>query len=123
MMSIMNTEKCTFEGCNNLAEKYKVVNGKTYFRKWCTRHKRIYYGMTLGGRKCLSKNGQWISRPNAKERFKAKKLPCSICNWDKAPCDVHRKISGKENGTYSMKNMVSLCPNCHRLVHLGIIQL
>lgn len=115
----MNREICSFDGCENLAEKYKVVNGKTYYRKWCTRHKRIFYGMTLGGRKHLSENGRLINKPNSKERFKDKKLPCFVCGWDKAPCDVHRRISGKDNGKYNMRNMISLCPNCHRLVHSG----
>jgi hypothetical protein len=45
---------------------------------------------------------------------------CSLCGWDKAPCDRHRKDPYKG---YVEGNVVPLCPNCHRLVTFGKISL
>jgi len=46
---------------------------------------------------------------------------CQFCGWDKAFCDRHRIVEGKNGGVYSKENVVSLCPNCHRLIHLGLL--
>jgi predicted HNH restriction endonuclease len=29
-------------------------------------------------------------------------------------------VAGKDGGRYVADNVISLCPNCHRCVHLGI---
>lgn len=51
------------------------------------------------------------------------KLSCSICNWyhENVVCDIHHIIQKKYNGTNNMNNLTYICPNCHRLVHSGII--
>jgi len=43
---------------------------------------------------------------------------CVICGWT-GPCDKHRLE--KKNG-YIVLNVVSLCPNCHRLLHRGLLE-
>ncbi len=43
---------------------------------------------------------------------------CIICNWE-GPCDRHRIVFGVNNGKYEKGNVTILCPNCHRLLHLG----
>ena len=48
---------------------------------------------------------------------------CMICGWDEAFCDRHRLVSRSKGGRYIKSNCVSLCPNCHRLIHLGLIKL
>jgi len=45
---------------------------------------------------------------------------CTLCGWDKAPCDRHRIDPVKG---YVSDNVVPLCPNCHRLVTFGLISL
>lgn len=44
---------------------------------------------------------------------------CEICKWV-GPCDRHRIQFG---GDYIVQNVVSLCPNCHRLFHLGLLSI
>lgn len=46
--------------------------------------------------------------------------PCSICGWDEGPCDRHR-IKPKRG--YVKGNTKILCPNHHRLVTMGLIDL
>ena len=45
--------------------------------------------------------------------------PCHRCGWDLATNDVHRIVAGKDGGKYEVDNCITLCPNCHRLAHLG----
>ncbi len=35
--------------------------------------------------------------------------------------DIHRIIPGEQGGEYVKGNVVSICSNCHRLIHNGII--
>jgi len=50
-------------------------------------------------------------------------LSCFICSWNKAHCDLHH-IKGRlvsDPNTHS--NITYVCPNCHRLIHRGIIDI
>lgn len=46
---------------------------------------------------------------------------CEICNWSSAPCDVHHIISRENGGQNVVGNGRVVCPNCHRLLHCGVI--
>jgi len=46
---------------------------------------------------------------------------CIICGY-KGAIDNHHVIAKKEGGKDD-RNLVSLCPNCHRLVHKGKIKI
>lgn len=107
---------CEVEGCGCLGDIVRISkDGKVYRRKWCTKHRKKYY-------RIKQKN-----RPSSVDKLKRSLiksgtlLKCSICGWDKARCDMHRKINGKDGGRYTRNNIISLCPNCHRLVHLGLL--
>ena len=47
------------------------------------------------------------------------KVPCSLCGWNKATCDIHHIISKKAGGNNSNENLIIICPNCHREIHAG----
>lgn len=49
--------------------------------------------------------------------------PCQVCGWNKANCDLHRIIPGNKGGKYTEDNIIVLCPNCHRLVHRGLLKI
>ena len=48
-------------------------------------------------------------------------LACFACNWDKALCDVHHVVPRRNGGTNTYDNLSIICPNCHRLAHLGLL--
>ncbi|MBE3141571.1 MAG: HNH endonuclease [Thermoplasmata archaeon] len=48
---------------------------------------------------------------------------CIFCGWDKAECDAHRIIYGCNGGQYTTNNVVPVCPNCHRLIHRGLLKI
>ena len=51
------------------------------------------------------------------------KLPCSKCGWyhDGVVGDIHHIKEKKKGGSNLNDNLTYICPNCHRLVHSGII--
>lgn len=99
-MRIDSFRKCEYEGgCNNLARVDHVKNHIVKRARLCeTHHRRKHPRTTL--------HWKW------KGYFKK----CIVCGWD-GPCDFHRK---DEQGAYSKENVISVCPNCHRLHHFRI---
>lgn len=57
-----------------------------------------------------------------KKAFKKCQGKCRLCGESRYDLlDVHRIIAGAEGGKYTPDNSVTLCSNCHRLVHAGDI--
>jgi hypothetical protein len=103
--------QCRFFGCvNKQRQKGKSPDGKKLFDVYCDLHHRLRFGIRSPEQR--SRAMSWkVNIPNDK---------CSRCGWSEGPCDRHRLIP--ENG-YVPGNIKILCPNCHRLVTLGIIKL
>jgi hypothetical protein len=49
------------------------------------------------------------------------KLPCEICGWEESTRDVHHIIPVANGGENTQINLISLCPNHHRLAHKKIL--
>lgn len=51
-------------------------------------------------------------------------IPCSNCGWHVTgvASDIHHIIERCKGGTDDMDNLSYICPNCHRLVHAGILE-
>lgn len=47
--------------------------------------------------------------------------PCSICGWKESIRDVHHILPVSKGGKNEESNLVSLCPNHHRMVHNNLI--
>jgi len=88
---------CSIKGCNRVVDMRGSVNGKRYYRDLCGPHRR-----------------------ERRELNKIRNLNlCSLCSWV-GPCDAHRlKGTGSR---YSRKNTIVVCPNCHRLIHRGLLK-
>lgn len=103
---IDNKRICIIDGCNNVGEWSKEVNGIIYRRRLCSGHRNIL----------TRKNKHHKSY--AREKFKELRCgACEYCGWE-GPCDIHRPNIGR----YTNDNMRSACPNCHRLISMGIIK-
>lgn len=50
-----------------------------------------------------------------------RKEPCSICGWQESIRDVHHIIPVSKGGKNINENLISLCPNHHRMVHNNLI--
>jgi hypothetical protein len=135
--------RCTIDGCNNLGMRsHKLKSGELKYKNLCTTHIRKKYGMMESiNKKDKEKKRQKyktikefreqkkeIARKNGKGRIPSKYLEicrdfCIICGWNKTKCDAHRIIFGCNGGKYEKGNLISLCPNCHRLVHRGLLNI
>ena len=98
--------KCVIKGCNN----NRMSRGDGRFHIRCTKHHKMKYKMTYGNKKKMLWEVLGIS-----------KEPCVRCGWNESYCDRHRIISGNNGGEYTKKNVIALCPNCHRIEHRGKI--
>ena len=45
---------------------------------------------------------------------------CEICQWDEAPRDVHHITPVSQGGKNEINNLITLCPNHHRMVHRNL---
>lgn len=45
------------------------------------------------------------------------------CGWDEARTDTHHIKSRRDGGKHTLSNLLVLCPNCHRLAHVGKLTL
>lgn len=95
---------CIIKDCNNRA----MSSGYGKYHKLCTKHHKRKYNMPYAS-----------SKNKIKQKFD--NSSCAICGWDKAPCDRHRIVYGVVGGKYVKGNVMSLCPNCHRMIHLNIL--
>lgn len=51
--------------------------------------------------------------------IKKLQLACFNCDWSEANCDIHHIVPRSKGGTNDHTNLTILCPNCHRLAHIG----
>ena len=104
-MGIYNRKICLVKHCGRPCRNKGLIKGVKYFGNKCnqchrnSKFKDRDFGLTLS------------EIPNPK---------CERCGWADAPCDRHKKepLLG-----YIRENVVILCPNCHRLVTLGLVKL
>lgn len=94
---------CLIDGCSRLGSPSKRKDGSIRRGNTCSAH-RI--------------NGTRTDRKGLREELEKEfNGSCQVCRW-KGPCDLHRKIPGKDGGKYTKENVMFICPNCHRLEHI-----
>jgi hypothetical protein len=88
--------RCTVPGCY----RKKTYSTPGYYRKVCSYH----HG-----------SGKY-------KQYKFVKSCCELCAWV-GPCEIHRIKLGCDGGQYSSDNVITVCPNCHTLIHRGLLVL
>lgn len=58
---------------------------------------------------------------NSTREHHLKRLPCEVCGWKEASRDLHHIVSLSKGGTDTTVNLISLCPNHHRLADRGLL--
>lgn len=59
-----------------------------------------------------------LQKANHKE---LKKRPCEMCGWCEASRDIHHIKPVSKGGTHNSFNLITLCPNHHRMADQGYI--
>ena len=108
--------KCTLDGCNSVAARgHKKKDGSWgKHKKLCSYHQKKKYGMPQHRGGDCGKYGKTLNIDRSM---------CVLCGWDKTPCDRHRVVFGCNGGKYTIKNVISVCPNCHRMLHMGLLEI
>lgn len=74
---------------------------------------------------CKQKNYRLTSKhilPNQKRLMdNIRSLPCAICNWKDSTRDVHHIVPVSQGGKNEESNLITLCPNHHRMVHNNLV--
>lgn len=98
-------------GCNN-----KITATTREVRR---RKNRLKHTTHAGYSGFVFKTKEAWSRAIRKERGDI----CQICQWSRSTCDVHHIIEKAYGGAYIRENAIVSCPNCHRMIHKGVIQI
>lgn len=48
-------------------------------------------------------------------------LSCANCNWSESSRDVHHIVPSCLGGKNELNNLITLCPNCHRMAHRNLL--
>jgi len=72
--------------------------------------KNKYQGLTI--------NSIWdCSSRTVSKILKRMDVGCARCDWKESTCDIHHINGRKIEDPHNHKNLIILCPNCHRLAH------
>ena len=70
---------------------------------------------------CKQKNYRLQANNNSKNQKALldtlRSLPCAICGWEESIRDVHHIIPVANGGKNDISNLITLCPNHHRMAH------
>lgn len=103
--------RTTFTNKRRMAKKYLCKNcAKTYTSK--------NINTKYCSKRCSDKCSHNKRKLDAEQREKVdilKSRGCEICNWDKASRDIHHLIPVSKGGTNDLTNLITLCPNHHRM--------
>lgn len=98
-VDISNYGKGNFRKCNECKEKKEKVTRKRY----------------------AERNKDPNSLSALKRKVNKTNKGCSLCGWNEARCDIHHINGRKIPDPHNHKNLTVTCPNCHRMIHEGII--
>jgi DNA-directed RNA polymerase subunit RPC12/RpoP len=101
--------KC--ETCGTDFESYKIRNGRKIVCDKCKRY--VDHSKIISSVSSILE----LSSRTVRKILKRAKSSCVICGWDKTSLDIHHIHGKKIDECDNHKNLVCLCPNCHRLAH------
>ena len=109
---------CKYRNKNNPKKKCKCVVCESEFLSISTKAKYC-------SSKCKSKHYRELLITDKGLTYTFQRillnLPCANCGWDLGPRDVHHILHVAEGGKNDLHNLITLCPNCHRLCHRNLL--
>ena len=124
----MNANMKTCANCGSPIPSTRRSNAK-----YCSEHCQRRAGLTSEVRNKIVERGKRKSKrhPGLLSAFETK---CAICGWSipqwrpgyehcehSGGCEVHHIVPISQGGTEESRNLILLCPNCHKMAHVGLI--
>ena len=120
-------KKTYFLKCNK-CEKIFTIPTKRFNQgvgKYCSQkcQRDDVYGEKNPNYKNGKKNGFAEWRRIREKLILERTLRCELCGYDKFPqiVEAHHKKPRSIGGSNKPENGILVCPNCHKLIHRGII--
>jgi len=113
------TKSCSTKHAHK-SKKDKLKTCKQCSRRFKTKNDNAKYCSV----RCSGKNSadkRKLTTVQKEKVAKLKKRGCEICKWSKASCDIHHITPISKGGTNCLSNLITLCPNHHRLADQGTI--
>lgn len=104
--------------CNYCGRELRLFPSQVKERNYCNR-----FCLAKDNPKNGNNNGNWRGgrwRYIQEQVFIRDEYRCAICGFDLA-VDAHHITARTKGGTNDFSNLITLCPNHHRLADLGII--
>lgn len=94
-------------------------------------YNRKYYSKPENAEKRRKKSAEWLQKEGNRDkkiayfhRLQYKGDSCTLCGFSiKEALDSHHIIPKALGGSNGKDNLITVCANCHRLLHAGIIDL
>lgn len=99
--------------CEKCGENFENIKIKNERKKTCKNCRRKRVIKVIEGVNSLCE----LSTRTVQKIIKRSGIKCAICNWDKTTLDIHHIHGKKIIDANNHKNLVCVCPNCHRLSH------
>lgn len=96
------------EKCNSIFESKKIRDER---KKTCEKCRRKRIIINVDNIDSLYE----LSLKTVQKILKKAKVKCVMCSWDRTSLDIHHIDGRKIDDPHNHKNLVCLCPNCHRL--------
>lgn len=113
--------------CQSCAATYGNLH-KPVFKAICKQCAREFNTSNKNSRYCsdICKQRNYRSKSKGDVSIKTlykklSNLPCQICGWNEAPRDLHHITPVSKGGKNEETNLITLCPNHHRMVHSELI--
>ena len=104
-------------------------NNVKYCSEKCARQAELKPKLKAISKRALGLNNK------AQAVYRAYDYKCALCDWQATPDlikvgnkiqyahgnEIHHIIAVAEGGTEEDGNLILLCPNCHKKVHMGLI--
>lgn len=88
--------------------------GYNRFKKCVNCRKKVLHSKNIHD----IKNFNELSKRTISKILKRANVKCALCEWNTASCDIHHIINKAHGGLDSPDNLIIICPNCHRSIHV-----
>ncbi|MDO8641372.1 MAG: HNH endonuclease signature motif containing protein [Nitrosarchaeum sp.] len=101
--------------CKKCNESFLSARAVTIHEKFCG--KQTHLGR-IDKRRRQENSIENIAIKLTHKQLRKFDVACVICGWNESSCDIHHIVSLNRGGQNQIDNIIIVCPNCHRVIHV-----